>query len=208
MAPEKYGYPASNVSGVLERTHVAQSLEFARQLLPSIKTFGHIQKKSPTGRTNSEKIQADAGIYPAKLIALELTETLKETVAKAKKLREECDVLIIGNMQGILGESNKPLSDKIVVGTLVNTFAKPTIGLIFNRIKYGALCGIIKTGQEQGRLASEMLLRAMKGTQVSQLPITYNKEGKAVINLTTMRALGIKPSIVALQKVKLVKTEE
>ena len=37
--PEKYGYPASNVSGILERAHVNESIALAKQLVPSIKTI-------------------------------------------------------------------------------------------------------------------------------------------------------------------------
>ena len=32
--PEKYGYPAANVSGILERITISQSLAFAKQLIP------------------------------------------------------------------------------------------------------------------------------------------------------------------------------
>ena len=46
--PKKYGYPASNVSGILERGHDSESLALVQQLAPSVKTFGRIVKDTPT----------------------------------------------------------------------------------------------------------------------------------------------------------------
>jgi hypothetical protein len=45
------------------------------------------------------------------------------------------------------------------------------------------LCGVIKTGQEQGTAAAEMLLKAMGGTPISQIRVTRNRRSKAVINV-------------------------
>jgi ABC-type uncharacterized transport system substrate-binding protein len=52
-----------------------------------------------------------------------------------------------------------------------------------------------------------MLLKAMKGTPVSQIPITRNRLGKAIINVTVMKALGIKPKPILLKGTELVRTE-
>ena len=45
-APQKYGYPASNVSGILEHNFIRESIAFAKQLIPSIKTVGFLAKGS------------------------------------------------------------------------------------------------------------------------------------------------------------------
>lgn len=38
--PQDYGYPAANVSGILERLHIRNSIAYAQQLIPSIKKSG------------------------------------------------------------------------------------------------------------------------------------------------------------------------
>jgi len=46
----KYGFPATNVSGILERAHVRESLAFAKQLIPSIRTACFMTNDVPAGR--------------------------------------------------------------------------------------------------------------------------------------------------------------
>jgi ABC-type uncharacterized transport system substrate-binding protein len=70
------------------------------------------------------------------------------------------------------------------------------------------LCAVAKNGQEQGKTAAEMLLKAMKGTPISKLPITQNDDGRRIVNIHTMKALGITPPEAALEGAELVDTGE
>jgi len=67
---------------------------------------------------------------------------------------------------------------------------------------------VVKTGQEQGRTAAKMLLKAMKGTPFSEIPITRNYKGSRVINVTVMEALNIKPRPIVLLGAQLVRTKD
>jgi len=66
----------------------------------------------------------------------------------------------------------------------------------------------VKTGQEQGATAAGMLLKAMGGTPVAQIPVTVNRNGKRMINVSVMKSLGIRPRPVVLRGAELVKSEE
>jgi ABC-type uncharacterized transport system substrate-binding protein len=68
--PEKYGYPASNVSGILERTFISESIAFAKQLVPSINTVGFLAKDSPSGRAILKQVENESGTYLAKYVGL------------------------------------------------------------------------------------------------------------------------------------------
>jgi hypothetical protein len=46
----------------------------------------------------------------------------------------------------------------------------------------------------------------MKGTPINQIPITVNKYGKRMLNVTVMKDLGIKPKRRVLVGTQLVKT--
>jgi len=48
-AAERYGFPATNVSGVLERAHVRESLAFIKQLLPAVQRACFITNDVPAG---------------------------------------------------------------------------------------------------------------------------------------------------------------
>jgi hypothetical protein len=53
-----------------------------------------------------------------------------------------------------------------------------------------------------------MLIKAMQGTALSEIPITRNYKGKRVINVTVMEAFGIKPKPIVLLGAELVRTKK
>jgi ABC-type uncharacterized transport system substrate-binding protein len=205
--PEKYGYPASNVSGILERHHISQSLALAKQLIPSVKTFGYMANESPSGRAIFKHFQREKHTFPVKIVAAKFPKTLKEVKLMAGELKQICDVLFVPLMQGLKDEDGKALTDKQVIPVLAKAYGKPIIGGNRFNIKYGILCGIAKTGQEQGETAARMLLKAMEGTPISKIPITRNHHGRAMINVTVMKAFGIKPEPILLKGTELIETE-
>jgi len=203
--PEKYDYPASNVSGILERGHIMQSLAFAKQILPSIQSVGFIAKKSPSGKALFRQVNAESDTYLLKLVDFKMVSTVIELVAVAKQFQQMCDVVFIDSVEGIVDRSGRSLKNKKIVEILAKHFRKPIIGANHYHVEQGAMCAVVKTGQNQGSEAAQMLLKAMQGTSVSALPITVNRHGKRVINISTMKALGIHTSRRAMIGAKLLK---
>lgn len=204
-SPENYGYPAANVSGILERMTITQSLAFAKQLLPGIRTFGYMSCDSPTGRAILKYFQHEAHTFPMELTAARFPKTLVEGKAMANELRGLCDVLFIPTMNGIRDDDGSPLSDKQVLPVVTDIFAKPVIGDQKFTIQYGMLCGMTQHPDEQGFTAAKMLLKAMQGTPIQNIPITRNRLTQAIINVTVMKAFGIKPKPILLKDTKLIR---
>jgi len=206
--PEKYGYPSSNVSGILERMHTNESVALAKQLVPSIKTFGGIEKASNIGDAYMKTFQEESESYIAKFIEFKLPKNIKEAAAMATEMKDKCDLLFVATMKGIHDDKGQPLTEKEAIRTVVKTFGKATFTNVEHGVKYGILCAVIQRGWEQGETAANMLLKAMQGTPVSEIPITRNQHGKAMINVTVMKEMGIKPNPGILRTAELVKTEE
>jgi ABC-type uncharacterized transport system substrate-binding protein len=205
-APEVYGYPAANVSGVLERAHVGESVALIQQLVPSVKTMGYMAKDSPTGREMFQVIKDESDAYPVRSAAFRLPGTMAEANAMAVELRKTCDALFIVAMDGLPDENGVPLTEKEIIPEIADIFGKPTTSPDLFNVRAGLLCAVIKTGQEQGRLAARMLLKAMQKTPVAAIPVTRNHEGKRVINVTALKKLGLNPRLNALIGVQLVRT--
>jgi len=205
--PEKYGYPASNISGILERYHIDQSIAFAKQLNPSIGTIGYITKDGSTGKAISDQVQKESGAYQIKSVDFKLVNTMKDAVTVTESFKEQCDLLFITSLEGISDEAGKPMTQKDIIPILVKNFGKLTISTSPHLLKFGVLCAVVQQGQEHGSTAAEMLLKAMNGTPVSQIPITKNHQGKRIINATVLKDLGIKPRPDILGSAELVKTE-
>lgn len=205
---EEYGYPASNVSGILERGHIRESIAFAKQLVPTIKTVGFIAKSSPSGEALLEQVVRESDTFIARLTTFKLVKHIKELWAVKKSLNEKCDAIYTDSMEGILNEDGDPLKNKEIIKILAKMYPKPIIAANQYHVIQGALCAVVKTGQEQGETAAEMLLKIMRGAPISEIPITRNYKGKRVINVMTMEALGIKPKPMVLLGAKLVRTEK
>ncbi len=206
--PGKYGYPSSNVSGILERLHISETIALARQMAPSIETVGFIMKDSPVAKIILQQINSESDTYPAKSVGLKMPKTLKQAVSMTEELKKQCDLLFMVALQGISDEDGKPVSEKEAVSTLTGVFAGPSITCLEYNVRYGVLCAVIHRMKEQGETAAKMLLKAMQGMPVTEIPITRNYNGKRVINVTVLKALGIRPRADFLLGAELVKTEK
>lgn len=207
--PQKYGYPTSHITGVLERVHFKESIAFLQEIVSSVNTIGYLMRDNSTGLAFSQQAKEEANIYPAKFAGFELAKTFEEAISATETFKKSCDALFIEFIEGLPDKDGKPLPQKVTIPNLAKTFGKPTFAANFKTVKEcGILCAVVKTGQEQGELAAKMLTDVFKGKPVSQIPISKNVKGKRVINITTMKALGIKPQPIVLQGTELVKTEE
>ena len=148
---------------------------------------------------------------PKLIVILGQTASGKTNLAVelAKKFNGE---IISADSRQIYKEMNigtaKPTKKEIkeITHHLKTVFDKPIIGANRYHVRQGALCAVVKTGQEQGETAAKMLLKAMQGTAVADIPITRNYKGKRIINVSVMEKLGIKPRPVVLLGAELLKT--
>ena len=204
--PEKYGYPASNVSGILERDFVRESIAFAKQLVPSIETVGFLAKDSPSGRAILKQVEIESNTYLTKFAGFKLVQSIKETLVALAAYQKTSDALFITSTNGILDADGNSLDNQQVTKIVAKFYKKPLIGANNFHVKYGVLCAVVKSGKAQGRIAAEMLVKAMKGTPIKQIPVTKNKYGKRMLNVTVMKDLGIRPKRRVLVGTELVKT--
>lgn len=206
--PEKYGYPTDHISGVLERLPIGPSIALIKMLVPSIETVGMLEKKGPSAEAVFSQATKEMATYPARVVSQQEVTTLEGLVETVKELDSTCDSLFLSAMQGLTGPDGKTVSEKEAFQAIARTFKKPTATVVEYRIKYGILGGVAATGQEQGSTAARMLIEALEGKPVSEIPVTQNKGGLKIINVDVMKSLGIKPRANVLRGVKLVRTVE
>jgi ABC-type uncharacterized transport system substrate-binding protein len=202
--PDKYGYPASNVSGILQHIHILETLVFLKQLLPEVEKVGFMMKKGPTATATISHVKREIQESPVKINAYRTPSTLQEALGMVRELRDTSDALYIGAMQRIRDKNGTPLEDSIVLPLLAEKFGKPVFSNTRFRVQYGALCAVVDLPHEQGQTAAEMLVKAMSGVPVSEIPVTKTQFGRRVININTMEKWGIKPSRAILVGAELV----
>lgn len=205
--PEKYGFPSKNVSGSLERGHVRESIAFTKQLKDAINNVCFIVKDSPSGTALKRQVEGESESYLANVNHFILASKLSELGKLKATLNKDCDAIYIDSLEGIEDGKGNALNHRQVFVQLENIYNGPFIGANKYHVDQGALSAVVKTGQEQGEGAAHLLLKAMTGTPVSELPVTRNYRGRRIINVTTMEKLGIKPRPIVLRGATLVKTQ-
>ena len=205
--PEAYGYPAKNVSGILERYHFEETISFNRQIAGKTETFALMVNESPLADLMARELKAEKDKLSAEMVAFLRPTTLPQAINMVQNVRDKVDLLMLLTLKGLVDASGKPVSDSESIAKVVKAFNKPTAATATFVVKNGALSGVLTTGQEQGKMAATMLLRAMHGVPMDQLPVTRNYRGKRMINVTTMKSLDITPDPLALRGAKLVRSD-
>lgn len=193
----KYGFPASNVSGILERAHVRESLAFAKQLIPAIQTVCFIANDVPAGRALRTQVEEEKDTYPVKVGAFLLLKNTRDMETHVKTARSVCSAILIDSLEGIEDDAARPLNNKEVLQVLSKVYGGPILAGNRYQVEQGAWAAVVKTGQEQGEVSAEMLLKAMRGTPVSKIPVVSNVRGQRVINVTAVEAhkLVLRPTL-------------
>ncbi len=206
--PAAYGYPASNVTGVIERYHNVQTIAFLKKLVPGIRSIAIIMGGSNPEEFFDRWTKQDIKAIPLRLSDIVQPKTMEDAVEEAKKLSKRSDAIFLEHFESLKDRHGKLHSHKEIVLKLLSVINnKPTACANDYTVKAGCLCSVIKTGYEQGAIAAKMVLKILQGTPISRVPITRNYEGIKMLNVTTMNNLGINPPPEILRDVKLVKTE-
>ena len=204
--PEAYGFPTAAVSGILERGHIRESLALAKQLVPTLQSVTFLARTSPSGRALQRQVERESAGYLAKT-SFHLIESIDDVAKLDEELRHRSDAFYVDSMQGVKDAQGSPMSNKDIIQLLTERYRKPIIGANQYHVEQGALCAVVKTGQEQGRTAARMLQQAMKGTPVTDIPVVTNHKGKRVINVSAMRSLGLRIKPIALLGATLIKSD-
>jgi ABC-type uncharacterized transport system substrate-binding protein len=204
---EKYGFPNSHISGILERGHIRESIAFSMQLAPAIRNVAFFARNSPSGQALLRQYEQESDSYLTDKTKFRLVDRVADFAAIQEIIKNQYDAIYIDSLQGIEDESGAPMSNRDAIQRLTSMYQMPIIGANQYHVAQGALSAVVKTGQEQGETAAQMLMQAMSGTPVSDIPVSRNYKGKRVINVTVMKALGIEPRPAVLLGATLIKSE-
>ena len=206
--PELYGYPTANISGVLERFHLEESISLNRQLSGHIETFAFMMQKGPVAGLISEQLEAEKDLLSARLVNFLTPATMAEALTMAEDVRDDADLLFLDALWGMSDNNGGKLQKAGLIAKIVTAFGKPTAAIGAPTVRQGVLSAVITNGREHGNRAANMLLKAMRGVPIDQLPMTSNSRGKRMINVSTMRKMGIVPNPLVLRGAELVRSSQ
>jgi len=195
---EKYGYPTDQITGIIEKKHYREGITFAGLIEPDLDNIGVIYKDTTSNRANLAQIKRESPGYPVKIVGFRAVKTTMDLRQAISSLEKKADALLILNLAAITDEEGRKLTGNQGAALAARTATRPTIGTSKREIVNGIFCGVAKLNIEQGLVAAKMAQDIMAGKAVRDIPVTWNRNGQRVINVTTARRLAISLKPVAL----------
>lgn len=190
--PEDYGLPASNVTGILERTYPNQTLSMLAMIDPAIKKVVYISDDSTTADGVITYIQSYK--MPIEIVGFEQPATFKAWKQIIRKYENDASVhaFLIPLYQTVKADQGETrIKPAEVMNWTVNNVSKPVAGLWPFATKDGALCAVTVDLTEHGIVAAQMALQILEGEKAGQIPIVKNKDGFVILNTKSAERLDM-----------------
>ncbi len=185
---------ASNLTGVLEEEHFAESVQLLRTLSGQVRRLAVISDAAPHWAPVIQRIRARAAAMPGiELAQVDLTSRYAEFQSRVKHYGQgHADAVVYLGIFNLKDDSGRNVPYKTVQRWVTENSALPDISFWIDRIHHGVLCSVTISEHEQG-LAAGRLARAIliDGRRAADLPILPTVKGHPAISLARARQLGI-----------------
>ncbi len=191
--PADYGFPADNVTGIIERPHFAQSIGLFQKIYPAAKNVIMICDDSITS-VNTQKFCKTIKT-PLPVVDYQNPSTFDQWKAAITKAQDSADAIIMFNYHTVKqsADAAQSMPPKEVMDWTITHSKIPVLSLLTFGVQDGALCGIAEDGREHGflsaKLAGELITSNKKA---GEFPISRTNQGIVMINLKTAQNLKAK----------------
>ena len=187
--PAQYGYPAFNVTGVVERLAWGESIELLRRMRPDIRRILVALDARPSSLAGATRMRLSTPAdIEAELVIIDTYEKWQHIILSSGAAH---DAIAILNYHNLLDAAGKSVPDSEVMRWTAKNTAIPSLGFFDYTVADGALCGVIQTGFEHGTLAAGMALRILDGERAGDIPIVEKTQGLIMLNVKTAKKLRI-----------------
>ena len=176
-----YGYPADNITGMVEVSAVPEMLALIRQITPGQRVA------SLSG--NTETLRKEIKNYND-VLGLDFDEdrrvtTFDEWKAAFLEMQDSVDILYMYNNAGIAGwdddEANRfVLENTRIPSGSVQPWMAPYVLVTFTKDPF-----------EQGEYAAQTALRILDGESPRNIPLVTNRRGNVLLNSDLAHAMGL-----------------
>ncbi len=189
---EQYGYPFSNVTGMIEVAAIDPMFDKAAAITGKIKHAVYIGADTLTEEKNLKRFIA-AGKKNNIKITSQLVETMPEWI-KAYQQAQQADLIIMGSNAGI------PDWDKDEAQDAISTVSKTLSATNHGWMMPYTMFGMTKVPEEQGEWAARVAIEIMNGTKPSDIPIIPNRNFDIIVNNSLLDSAQIKlPEFIKLK---------
>lgn len=191
---DEYGFPFTNVTGIVEVAPVKTMLEKAFDLSGQGRHALYIGANTLSEKKNFERIVSDANQLNIEIDVIHASHFSQWK--NAIKKSSEYDFVVMGSNAGIDG-----WDDTLAVEAALTLSSKISVTNHKWMMPYSAF-GFTKIASEQGDWAAKVALRILNGTSPLEVPLASNKKWDLWVNEALLGNLGITPSRGLMRKAK------
>lgn len=200
--PEDYGFPAQNITGVIERHHLEATIELLKQLVPDVEELAIISDDSPTSQAFITSVKNI--IPPIEISEFYTTNDFDAWKAEVQELQTKVDAIGIYVYHTIKENSEEEsLPPEDVLGWTLENSKLPDFTFSDFTVRDGVLCGVTVSGYEQGMTAAEIAIRILNGETPADIPIECPEKGTPMINRIRAEELNIEIPADVLEAVEI-----
>ncbi|MCP4149371.1 MAG: hypothetical protein GY757_16610 [bacterium] len=185
--PEKYDFPAKNVTGVLERPNYIRSLRLLKKVSPGLSSVTFLTDNSPTSVGVIRYIKSLH--LDVKIDGIISTDSFEKW--KSEYQNVQSDAILTFVYHTIKDKGGNYVLPKDVMAWCYANMTKPVVGVLDFAIEDGCLLGCVESGYEQGEMAAKMVIKILDGKMVRDMPIVTADKGLIVVNVKTAKKLDI-----------------
>lgn len=180
---DEYGFPYSNVTGMIEIAPIVPMLERARQVIPDLRRAFYIGAKTLTEQKNLERFEAAARTlgFALDFKLVPTTEAWLEAFREA----QEADLIIVGSKGGIDDWDSERIRRGVIELSRTLSVTNHEWMMPYTMV------GVTKVPEEHGEWAAKAALRILQGMSPSQIPIVSNNRRDIWVNHEILDAAGV-----------------
>ena len=189
---EQYGYPFSNVTGMIEVAAIEQMFDKAAAISGKITQAYYIGAETLTEKKNLMRFETGA-----RTKNIEITGRLVATVSEwleAYGHAQKTDLVIMGSNAGIEDWNEEVV--KRAITPITKTLSATNHGWMMPYTMFG----MTKIPEEQGEWAGKVAIEILNGTKPSAIPIIPNRNFDIIVNNALLDIAQIKlPEFIKLK---------
>ena len=191
---EEYGFPYSNVTGMIEVAPVRPMLERALRIVPKAQRVLFIAADTLSGRKNLARYQLVVGELGLSLDHA-MVATNKDWL-EAYARGQGYDFIVIGSKAGINDW------DRAETLRAIGALSTRLTVTVQDWMMPYTMLGVVKVAEEQGEWAAKTALRILKGAAPRDIPIVANSRREIWVNIALLEEAQVSVPQQMLQRAK------
>ncbi len=180
---EAYGYPYSNVTGMVEVAPILPLLSIIKNNISNVNNGIYLSADVITEHKDFHHYKQEYSKHGINLQAIFVSTMAQWKTAYNNA--QNADFIIVNNYAGI-----NDWDEQQAVKHVKNNSTKLTVTNYKWMMPY-AMLGLTKNAFEQGRWSSEVAISILAGADITEIPITINKEWHMFVNEGLLRQANI-----------------